>query len=181
MKVLPWTLLGLVACGPETTSFRTTDRSDTSNSAAAAYSVRFEGREVASVTVSSNGGYISSTDESMTHIGFEIRNSSARPLVFDDDALRLIVVGKGGAALPAPKLVVVTPLGPAEVPIAPGATTTLDAYFLLSVRPRTVDSMRVHWSIDLPRARYEQTTSFVRDDDGPVADPPAAPPTSPGA
>lgn len=179
MKALPC-VLTLVACGPETTSFRTTDRADATDRAAASYSVRLEGREMASVHVSSNGGYISSTDEPMTHIGFEIRNTSARSITFDTDKLQLDLTGMRGAPLPSAAFTTVTPLGPAHVSIAPGATTALDAYFLLSVRPRVVESMRLHWSLDLPAARYEQVTTFVRDDEYPVTAPPPVlvPPSS---
>src|SRR5690349_21075266 len=75
-------LFAVAACGPETTSFRTTDRGDGSERAgppAAAYVVR----DAAQVRVWSNGGYIGSSDEPMTHVAFEIR--ATRPVVFDSD------------------------------------------------------------------------------------------------
>jgi hypothetical protein len=168
-------LLVVAACGPETTSFRTTDRGDGTDRTgppAAAYVVRMGGREVANVHVSSNGGYIGSSGEPMTHVGFEIRNSATTPVVFDSDALRLVVIDKHGAPLPPTAFTSVTPLGPAQVPIAAGATVALDAYFWLPVRPRVVDTMRVQWSLTSGDERYDQTTSFVRDDDYPVIEPP---------
>jgi hypothetical protein len=179
MKALPWMLV-LAACGPETTSFRTSDRADAADRTAAVYSVHLVGREAARVHVSSNGGYVSLTDEPMTHIGFEIRNTGARSLAFDGDNLRLELAGKGGVPLPAATFTTVTPLGPAHSPVMADTTAAFDAYFLLPVRPRAVESMRVHWTLDLPGARYEQTTTFVRDDDGPVTDPPTSlvPPSS---
>lgn len=171
-------LLVLAACGPETTSFRPTDQGDggeRSGPPAASYPVRLDGRDVASVHVWSNGGYIGSSDEPMTHVGFEIRNTSARGLVFDGDALALIGLDRYGAMLPLARFTTVTPLGPAQVPIAPGTTTTLDAYFQLPVRPRAIDAMRVRWSLQIGDRRLDQTTSFVRDDGYPVAEPPVRP------
>lgn len=152
--------LALAACGPENTSFRTIDRSDPATSAAY-YPLRG-----ATVHVWSNGGYIGSSDEPMTHIGFDIRNTGVRPIVFDGDALKLAVTGKSGVPLPDSKFVTITPLGPSKVTIAPGAETQLDTYFQLGVRPRMVEGMRIRWSVD----GQSQITSFVRDDDNPVLD-----------
>lgn len=159
----------VAACGgPETTSFRTTDRGD-GLQPGAAYNLR----DGAIVHVTSNGGYIASSDEAMTHVGFEIRNTSKHTVVFDGDALALALFDKHGAPLPAARFVSVTPLGPAQVPIASGTTKTLDAQFLLPVRPRVVDTMRVSWTLGIDDARDQQVTSFVRDDDYPVSEPPA--------
>lgn len=171
-------LLVVAACGPETTSFRTTDQGDgkeRTGPPAAAYVVRLGGREVANVHVSSNGGYIGSSGEPMTHIGFDIRNTATTPIVFESDALRLVVIDKHGAPLRPTAFTAVTPLGPAQVPIAAGATAALDAYFWLPVRPRVVETMRVQWALTSGDDRYDQTTSFVRDDDYPVTEPPPPP------
>jgi hypothetical protein len=171
-------LLAVAACGPETTSFRTTDQGDGSERAgppAAAYSVRVGDRHAARVYVWSNGGYIGTSDEPMTHIGFEIRNTGGKPVVFDGDAMQLLLLDNRGKALPPATFTAVTPLGPAQVPIAAGSTATLDAYFMLPVRPRGVETMRVRWSLQLGDARYDQTTSFVRDDDFPVVEAPERP------
>ena len=161
-------LCAVAACGPESTSFRTTDRGDNERPGAV-YTVR----DGAQVRVTSNGGYIGSSDEAMTHVGFEIRNSGKRALVFDSDALQLLLFDKYGAPLPAAHFVSVTPLGPSLVPIASGTTTTLDAYFLIPVPPRVVDTMRVRWMLRFEGAREEQVTTFVRDDAYPVGEPPA--------
>lgn len=170
-------VLALAACGPETTSFRTTDRGDGSERAgppAATYAIG----ETAQVHVWSNGGYLSPSDEPMTHIGFEIH--ATRPIVFDTDALGLALFDKYGILLPPARFVSVTPLGPSQLPIAAATTTALDAYFLLPVRPRTVGTMRVHWSLQIGDSHDEQVTTFVRDDSYPVADPPArGEPTNP--
>jgi hypothetical protein len=176
MRILPIaTMLALAACAPESTSFRTTDQGDGSERTgppAAAYRVA----DIAKVHVWSNGGYISTGEEPMSHVGFEIQNTSPRPIVFDSDALQLLVFDKDGQPLPTATFTAVTPLGPARVPIAAHETTTLDVYFLLPVRPKVVDTMRLHWSLMLGDERYEQSTSFVRDDDAPVA--PAPPQTN---
>ncbi|MGE5185959.1 MAG: hypothetical protein ACM31C_28075, partial [Acidobacteriota bacterium] len=115
-------LLAIVACnGSETTSFRTTDRGDNTDRPgppAAAYDLRLAGGGLASVHVWSNGGYIGASDEPMAHIGFQIDNRGARPVVFDSESLRLLAFARDGAALPAPAFVTVTPLGPARVPVA---------------------------------------------------------------
>lgn len=155
--------LALAACGPENTSFRTTDRSDpaAATTGAAVYPLRG-----ATVHVWSNGGYVGSSDEPMTHIGFDIRNTGTRPIVFDGDALRLVVTGRSGVPLPETKFVTITPLGPSRVTIAPGADAQLDTYFELGVRPRAVEGMKIRWSLD----GQTQITSFVRDDDFPVLD-----------
>jgi len=157
------------ACGPETTSFRTTDKGDELAPSAAAYEVRLD-RAAASVHVSSNGGYVSTGEEPMTHVAFEIRNVGHVPIDFDGNALSLRVFGRDGVALPPTTFAMVTPLGPAEVTIAPGTTVALDGYFVLPVRPRAVASMRVRWSLRAGDARFVEETSFVRDDDYPVLD-----------
>ena len=161
-------LAAMAACGPESTSFRTTDRGDGSEHPAAMYVVR----DAVQVRVWSNGGYIGSSEEPMTHVGFEIHNTSAHAIVFDTDALGLAVFDKYGASLPAARFVTLTPLGPAQMPIASGATAALDAYFLLPVRPRIVNTMRVRWTLRIDDGRVEEITSFVRDDDYPVTEPP---------
>ena len=158
----------LVGCGSETTSFRATDRTDGTGRtpAAAVYELRNT-----HVRVWSNGGYISNTEEPMTHVAFEIDNRGSRPIAFDGDALQLALFDRDGAPLPPAAFVTVTPLGPARVPIATGATT-LEAYFRLSVRPRVVDHMQLRWSIQIDDQTNRQLTTFARDDDGPVAEPP---------
>lgn len=171
MRRLPLAALFVfAACGPETTSFRTTDGSDPDRPSAALYTMH----DAARVDVWSNGGYLGSSGEPMTHVGFEIRNTSSAPIVFDSNALRLIVLGAHGTLLPAARFTAVTPLGPAQVSIAAGATKTLEAYFVLPVRPRMIDAMRVRWSLKIGNTGYDQISSFTRDDDYPILDPPPA-------
>jgi hypothetical protein len=169
MKTLIAAVLVVAACGPETTSFRTTDQSDGERDgpSAAAYSLGN-----VNVRVWSNGGYISASEEPVTHIGFEIRNAGTRPVVFDGDALDVALFDKTGAALPAARFVAVTPLGPAQVSADGKTTMMLDAYFLLPVRPRVVNMMRVHWTLKIGDTIKTEMTTFVRDDEGPVTDPP---------
>lgn len=163
-------LFVFAACGPETTSFRTIDNSDPDRPSAALYAMH----DAARVDVWSNGGYIGSSGEPMTHVGFEIRNTSSAPIVFDSDALRLVVVGAHGALLPPARFTTVTPLGPAQVSIAAGATKTLEAYFVLPVRPRMIDAMWVRWSLKIGDTGYDGMSSFTRDDGYPVSEPPPA-------
>lgn len=158
----------LAACGSETTSFRPTDANDPARPAAARIAVAKDIR----VDVWSNGGYLGSSDEPMTHVGFEIQNGGTSPIVFEARQLALDVFDKRGAALPSARFVAVSPLGPDQIAVAPGETKTLDAYFLIPVRPRVIETMRVHWRIRIEDRHYRQTSSFVRDDDYPVADPP---------
>jgi hypothetical protein len=170
MARIAFAMILLAACGPETTSFRTTDRGDGKDRdgpPAAAYDVRSNG-DVASVHVWSNGGYIGNTESPMTHIGFEIENTGTESIGFDGDMLQLVIYDSRGATLPATAFVVVTPIGPALVTVAPGATQTLEAYFELPVRPRVVQSMRVRWGLRMNDARYTEYTHFVRDDEFPV-------------
>lgn len=163
-------LFVLAACGPETTSFRTVDASDPDRPSAALVDVR----DAARVDVWSNGGYFGSSGDPMTHVGFEIRNTSSAPIVFDSDALRLVVFGAYGVPLPPARFSAVTPLGPAQRSIGPGATTTLEAYFVLPVRPRMIDTMRVRWSLKIGDAGHDVMSSFTRDDESMVLDPPRA-------
>lgn len=164
-------LLVLAACGPETTSFRATDQSDPARPSAALYAVG-----AARVDVWSNGGYVATTGEPMTHVGFEIRNTGGAPIVFDGDALRLVVFGARGQVLSPATFTSVTPLGPAQVAIPAGETRTLEAYFLLPVRPRMVDTMQVRWSLKIADETVTETSSFTRNDDYPVLEPPPAAP-----
>lgn len=171
MRGLPLAaLFVLAACGPETTSFRTVDASDPDRPSAALLAVG----DAARVAVWSNGGYFGSTGEPMTHVGFEIRNASSAPIVFDGDALRLVVTGAYGVPLPPARFSAVTPLGPAQVSIAPGVTKTLEAYFVLPVRPRMIDAMRVRWSLRIGDTGHDAVSSFTRDDAYPVLAPPPA-------
>jgi hypothetical protein len=171
-RTLLVTSLALAACGPETTSFRTTDRGDgidRGTPPAAAYDL-----DAVAVHVWSNGGYIGASDEPMTHVGFEIRNAGPRSIVFDANHLQLAVFGRDGRELPPAAFVAVTPLGPAQLPIAAGATTPLDVYFKLPVRPRAVERMRVGWAVTIDDEVRAETTSFVRDDVYPTLDPSSA-------
>ena len=173
MRIHLAVLLAIAACGPETTSFRTTDATDPARPAAALQLAEGGAR----VDVWSNGGYIGTSDEPMTHVGFDIRNPGTAPLIFDSDALTLTVFDKHGAALLPAKFVTVTPLGPAKIAIGPGESKAFDTYFMLPVSPRTVQTMRVRWMLRIGDHRYPQQASFVRDDDYPVSEPPAAPST----
>lgn len=160
------------ACGPEITSFRTTDRSDARRVGppSAAYEVFLGGQLAASAHVWSTGGYVSSGDEPMTHVGFEINSRSLRPLTFDAEALELVVYDETGAALPATRFTAITPLGPTLVTVPPGSTVVLGAYFALPVRPRSVSSMVARWTVRGDADEYRQVTGFVRDDDAQIVE-----------
>lgn len=159
-----------MACGPEATSFRTTDRSDPDHAGppSAAYDVYLGGQLAARAHVWSNGGYVSSGNEPMTHVGFEIRSATMQPLTFDADALELIVFDSAGATLPPTRFTTITPLGPSLIVVPPASTVILGAYFLLPVRPRTVETMHVRWTLRRDGDEYHQITGFVRDDDAPI-------------
>jgi hypothetical protein len=106
----------------------------------------------------------------MTHVGFDIRNTGAEPLVFDVSDLRLAIEGPQGRKLPLPKLTSVTPLGPEKIRIPPGSSTRLDSYFQLTTPPAEVEKMQVRWALSAGSAETEHLTTFVRavDDDMPV-------------
>jgi hypothetical protein len=158
------------ACGPETTSFRTTDRIDTARIGppSAGYDVYVTGQLVAKVHVWSSGGFVSSSDDSMTHVGFEINNASGQPLVFDADAVDLIAFDGDGAPLPTPRLATITPLDLPLVRVPPGETAVLAMYFQLAVRPRGVESMQMRWLLRAGNDEYRQITGFVRDEDATI-------------
>jgi hypothetical protein len=165
------------ACGPEITSFRTTDRSDPRRAGppSAAYEVFLGGQLAAHAHVWSTGGYVSSGDESMTQVGFEINSATLRPLLFDAEALELVVYDDTGTALPATRFTSITPLGPALVTVPPASTVVLGAYFALPVQPRTVSSMVARWAVRGDTDEYRQVTGFVRDDDAQVVERVSAP------
>lgn len=158
------------ACGPETTSFRPTDRADPDHAGppSAMYDVYLAGQLVARTHVWSNGGYVSSGDEPMTHIGFEISSRTLRPLTFDGDAVELALFDSDGASLPPARLTSITPNGPGLIAVPPASTVVLAAYFRLPVRPRAVANMRVRWMLRTDAEEYRQLTGLVRDDDAPI-------------
>jgi hypothetical protein len=165
MRTLALTTAALLfaACSLESTSFRPTDRGDGSERdgpPAAAYDASF-----AKIYVWSTGGYYSNTDEPMTQIHFEIRNTSTAPVVFDGDALSLALFDASGTSIGPAAFVVVAPLGPAQVAIAPGATVLLDAYFALPVATRRVAAMHAQWAVTSGRVRRFEVTHFVRADE----------------
>jgi hypothetical protein len=114
----------------------------------------------------------------MTHVGFEVRNSGTSAILFDTDTLALTVFDKHGRTLPPTKFVTVTPLGPARITVGPGETKAFDTYYVIPVSPRTIETMRVRWMIRIGDRRVPQQSSFVRDDDYPVAEPPPPAPTT---
>jgi hypothetical protein len=160
------------ACSPETTSFRPTDRiaPQRLGPPSTGYEVYLGGQLIARAHVWSNGGYMSSGDDPMTHVGFEINSATMRPLTFDADALELVVFGDDGQTLPPARFSSITPLGPSMVTVPPAATVMIGAYFLLPVRPRGVDSMQVRWTVRCDTDEYRQITGFVRDDDAPFVE-----------
>lgn len=161
---------GVTACGPETTSFRPTDRNDPSHAGppSAVYDVYLAGQLVARTHVWSNGGYLSSTDDPMTHVGFEINSTTLRALAFDADALELAAFDGDGVALPAPRITSITPAGPPLISVPAASTLVLGVYFSLPVRPRSVASMQVRWTLRTDAEEYRQVTGLARDDDAKI-------------
>jgi hypothetical protein len=164
------------ACGPETTSFRPIERADPNHAGppSVAYDVALAGH-TAHAHVWTNGGYVSSSDQSMTHVGFEIRNATPRPLAFDADALELVVFDRDGASLPSTRLDMLTPRSPSLIVVQPLSTAMLGAYFELPVRPRTIGSMQVRWTLRLDAEEYREVTGFLRDDDAQAIEPSSPP------
>ena len=162
------------ACSPETTSFRSTDRVDSSEADVPTPAI-VDLRDVARVRVWSTGGFIGSSEDPMTQIGIKIDNVSRRPIVFEGDAAALAIFDAQGVALADPVLTSIVPLGPSQVAIGPGASVTLDLYFKLPVRPRQVASMRARWAVIAGGERIVRSTSFVRDDEIAWSGPSAAP------
>jgi len=164
----------LAACTSDTTSFRPTDRGEgleRPGPPAAAYDVS----GLAHVRVWSTGGFLSNTEEPMAHVGFEIRNTSKTPVVFDGDAVSLAVFDLEGEPLPPATFVVITPLGPSQIPVAPNTTSQLDVYFATPVRPRAIGTMNVHWVLRAGETRRAEVTHFTREDDGAPRPPSVAP------
>lgn len=160
------------ACGPEITSFRPTDRTDPDRTGppSATYDVRIAGQRVARAHVWSTGGYVSSADEPMIQVGFELGNPGTHPVTFDRDTLELVVFGRDGTKLPPRRFTAIAPLGPSLIQVMPGRTALFAAYFLLPVRPRAVDRVQVQWTVRAGDGEYHQITRFVRDDDAPFVE-----------
>jgi hypothetical protein len=159
----------LASCTPDTTEFRTTDESDPSDpERGASYRLRVGQHGSARVQVWSYGGYVGTSDEPMTHVGFDIHNTGTQPLVFDVSDLRLAVEDAQARKLPPPKLTSVTPLGPEKIRIPPGSSAMFDSYFQLKTQPADVEKMQVRWTLSADSSEIEQHTTFVRtaDDDG---------------
>jgi hypothetical protein len=161
---------GSAACGSDSTSFRPIEPADPNHAGppSAAYDVQLGGQVVARVHVWSNGGYVSSSDDPMTHVGFEINSATLRPMTFDADTLELIVFDRDGAPLPRARLTTFTPQGVSLITVPPASTALFGAYFLLPIRPRSVGSMQVRWTLRLDGDDYHQVTGFLRDDDARV-------------
>jgi hypothetical protein len=170
-------LAGGAACNSDTTSFRPTERADPGRAGppSVAYDLVLAGQLAARAHVWSTGGYMSSTGQPMTHIGFEIRSTTARPLAFDADALDLVVFDRDGAPLPPVRLAMITPRNPSLIIVPPVSTAVLGAYFELPVRPRNVGSMQVRWMVRLDAEEYRQVTRFLRDHDAQVVEPSSPP------
>ncbi|HET7506475.1 MAG TPA: hypothetical protein VFK02_35895 [Kofleriaceae bacterium] len=167
------TLTGACAgCGPETTSFRALDKGDDAELPGAAYDVRMGESPIATVHVWSNGGYVSISKQPMTHVGFEIRNTSPQPIAFDTDALELTTFDNTATQLPRAEITSIEPSGPTLRPVRPGAAILIGAYFAIPVRPRAVEAMQIGWALRTGDLRYVQFTRFTRDDDYPVVDAP---------
>ncbi len=154
----------LVACTPETTSFRSTDRIDSYDPELPSPAI-YDIEEVARVRVWSGGGYIGTSEDPMTHVGIAIDNVGTRPLVFDSTAVSLALYDEAHALLPAPELRVVVPLGPAIVTVPPGEHATFELHFKLDVRPSRVAAMTLRWSVSSRGERIARTTDFVREDE----------------
>jgi hypothetical protein len=134
---------------------------------------------IAEVHLWSKGGYISVSEDPMTHIGFEIHNTSAWPIMFDANALELTLFDGIAAPLPKAQSVSLEPISRAQRPIRPGETTILGAYIVIGVRPRAVSTMQVQWALRAGDQRYVQVTRFARDDDYPVVPPDPVVPADP--
>lgn len=177
-------LAGGAGCSPDTTEFRTIERADPGHAGppSVVYDIQFNEQRASRAHVWSSGGYLSSTGQPMTHIGFEIRNPTARPLAFDADALELVVFDRHGARLPPARLAMITPRSPSLIIVPPGSTAVVGAYFELPLRPRNVGSMQVRWMVRLDAEEYRQVTGFLRDDNAHVVVPGApAEPRSPSS
>jgi hypothetical protein len=164
------------SCDPETTTFRTIEKGDDSGRPGAAYDVRMDDLPIARVHVWSNGGYVSASDEPMTHVGFEIHNINSQTIAFDTDALKLTLFDNTAAKVPGGGIASVEPAGPSLRPIRPGTAILLGAYFMIPVHPRAVETMEIEWAMRTGDQRYLQVTRFTRDDAFPVVDAPRTAP-----
>jgi hypothetical protein len=164
MRIIAMLAALLVACTPDTTSFRSTERIDSSDPELPSPAV-YDLENVARVRVWSGGGYIGTSQDPMTHVGIAIQNIGKQPVIFDDDAVSLALYGEDRVPLPAPELRVVVPLGPSKVVIAPGERATFELHFKLGVKLARVAAMTLRWSVMSGGEVIVRTTDFVRDDE----------------
>jgi len=164
MRIITMLAALLVACTLDTTSFRSTDRIDSSDPELPSPAV-YDLENVARVRVWSGGGYVGTSEDPMTHVGIAIQNTGKQPVIFEDDAVSLALYGKDRVALPAPELRVVVPLGPSKVVIAPGERATFELHFQLGVKLARVAAMTLRWSVMSGGQIIVRTTDFVRDDE----------------
>lgn len=154
----------LIACTPDTTSFRATDRTDSSDPELPSPAI-YDIDGVARVRVWSQGGYIGTSEDPMTHVGIAIENIGKQPVLFDGDTVSLALYDETGATLPAPELRVIVPLGPTKATIAPGARATFELHFKLAVKVSRVAGMKFRWKLVAGTEPIARTTSFVREDE----------------
>ena len=161
MRALPILLVAAAGCTTQTTTFRSTDRVDSSRAGplAAVYEL-----PDARVHVWSTGGFIGTSEDPMTQVGIEIENRGKRSIVFDGDAATLAIFDGSGTALPAPILTSIVPLGPARLEIKPATSVSLDLYFKLPVPLATVSTMRAGWTLQIDDGRHVGISGFTRDD-----------------
>lgn len=147
----------------ETTSFRPTDRIDTSGTPLAAV---YDIQDAARVRVWSKGGFIGVGGAAMAHVGIHIANLSGHGIEFECSSFELAIFHESGVQLPDPMLAAYAPPGPSLMLILPRTGATLDLYFELVVQLQLVASMRASWFVVVAEQRIGRTTNFVRDGGG---------------
>jgi hypothetical protein len=132
---------------------------------AAQYSLQLGGKDAGEAKVWSEGAaQVDHGDAKRTvlHIGFEIENRSATPMVFDVDRCRVNDVQTSSA-----DGLVLTPFEESgQLTIEPGLVGLLDFEFLLprDTRPRDIESFRLVWVVSSDGETIVKSTPFRVDD-----------------
>lgn len=93
----------------------------------------------------------------------EVLNVGTGTLVFDATAVALDAFDRRGAALPAARLVSVSPAQAGSIAIAPATAATVELFFVLPSPPVAVHDVRLRWALVAPDGeRHVQDTRFTR-------------------
>ncbi len=167
MNKLPIVLVGasIAGCGNYPESFEPSERVTAispEGTLAAEYPIRGTTGDLGEVKVWSRGtfrGKVNGQERTLLHVGFDIENSTDRPLMFDTSSIRLESAQANSKVFGG--LVPASVVG--QGAIAGNSDGTVDAYFELphGISPQEMDSFRVRWDVSAGAQTFSQRTPFL--------------------